>query len=180
MRPNTRIVLFLAGLLTAVFIAAAAGPGSTHTANAATGGVSIKSFRYSPATITVKPGEAVRWVNDEDSVPHTVTSEKAGGFSSASLKPGESYLQTFDQAGAYNYFCAIHPGMRGVVLVGDATGAPSTPPPPPPPTPKAPATGTGSLSGGSADGTWSQAGLLLAVLGVSVAVTVFSLKRRQA
>ena len=175
MRPNTRIVLTLAGLLMAVFIAAVAGPGSTQTANAATGGVSIKSFRFSPATITIKPGEAVRWINDEDATPHNVISERAGGFASATLRPGDSYFQTFAQAGAYNYFCGIHPGMRGVVLVGDATGAPSTPPPA---TPKAPATGSGSASGGEADENWSRAALLVAALAASAGATVFSLRRR--
>ncbi len=175
MRLSIKVVLTVAGLMTAVLIAAAAGPGGTQTANAATSGVSIKSFRFTPATITIKPGDAVRWINDEDTVPHTVTSEKAGGFTSATMKPGDSYSQTFATAGAYNYFCTIHPSMRGVVLVGDATGAPSTPPPP---TPRPPSTGTGNVSGGSTPGGWSLAALFAAVLAAPVGAT-FVLSRRR-
>ncbi len=175
MRLPIRIGLTVAGLLAAVLIAAATGPGGTQTANAATSGVSIKSFRFSPATISIKPGEAVRWINDEDTTPHDVTSETAGGFASPNLRPGDSYFQTFTSAGAYNYLCVRHPNMRGVVLVGDATGAPSTPPPP---TPRPPSTGTGNVSGGNAPGDWSLAVLLAAVLAAPAGATIIVARRR--
>lgn len=174
-RLSIKILVTVAGVMAAVFIAAAALPGGAETANAATSGVSIRSFRFSPATITIQPGETVRWINDEDSVPHTVTSEKQGGFSSSSLKAGDSVFQTFPQAGAYNYFCAIHPSMRGVVLVGDAKGAPSTPPPP---TPRAPVAGTGHVAGGDAAGGSSLAALFAAAAAALAGATIIMMRRR--
>jgi plastocyanin len=110
----------------AVFIAAGVSAGASHDAHAATGGVSIKNFTFNPATINIKVGEQVRWINDEDSIPHTVTSETSGAFNSPTLRPGESFLsQPFATEGSFPYFCMIHPRMRGVVNVGAATGSPS-------------------------------------------------------
>ncbi len=117
------VVAGLAATFLGVF-GAAVGP---QEARAETRGVSLRSFAFSPATVNAKVGEAVRWINDEDAVPHTVTTEAAGGFNSGRLAPGDSFSRQFDTAGAYQYFCQIHPRMRGVVLVGDATGAPGTP-----------------------------------------------------
>ena len=117
------VVVGLAAMFLGVFGAVA----RPQEARAETRGVSIKSFAFSPATVSAKVGEAVRWINDEDAIPHTVTTEAAGGFNSGRLNPGDSYSRTFDTVGAYQFFCQIHPRMRGVVLVGDATGAPGTP-----------------------------------------------------
>jgi len=119
------MVLASAAIVAAVIIGSTGGQRPFGIANAATGGVSIKSFAFSPATISIKAGDTVKWTNDEDSVPHTVTSEQYPGFASPTLKPGESFSQQFDKAGAFTYLCLIHTRMRGVVLVGDATGAPS-------------------------------------------------------
>ncbi|MBA4179515.1 MAG: hypothetical protein C0506_02905 [Anaerolinea sp.] len=127
MRSLTRIALTTITAL-AAFVLASGVVGNGHeTASAATGGVSIKNFRFSPATITIKVGEQVRWINDEDTVPHTATAEKTG-FGSKTLRSGDSYLtEPFTAEGSYPYFCVIHPGMRGVVNVGAATGSPSAP-----------------------------------------------------
>ncbi len=176
MRLSLRVALGGAGVLAAIVIATAGLGGGARDANAATSGVSVKSFAFSPATIRIKPGEAVRWINDEDTVPHNVTSETAGSFASPTMRPGDSYLRTFETAGAYNYFCSIHPRMRGVVLVGDATGAPSTPPAPSP-TPKPPSAGNGTVSSASASANWSLAGLLVAALCVPAAATVIVRRR---
>jgi hypothetical protein len=42
---------------------------------------------------------------------------------SALLKQGESIQQTFSNSGVYPYFCFVHPGMIGVIVVGDGQGA---------------------------------------------------------
>ena len=125
MRSITRLALAVG--LAAMFIGVLGATRHVPEAKAETRGVSIKSFAFSPATVTAKVGESVRWINDEDAVPHTVTTEAFGGFTSPTMRPGDSFTQAFATAGAYQYFCIIHPRIRGVVLVGDATGAPSTP-----------------------------------------------------
>ena len=36
---------------------------------------------------------------------------------SGAIKPGESFTQTFDKAGTFEYFCEFHPNMKGTIVV---------------------------------------------------------------
>jgi len=78
--------------------------------------VSIKDFAFDPATVTVNVGAAVTWVN-QDSAPHTVTSDSGGELSSGTLSNGQSYSHTFNAKGTYTYHCGIHRSMKGTVNV---------------------------------------------------------------
>ena len=84
-----------------------------QTQPAATNTVDIKDFAFSPDTITVTKGTTVTWTN-KDSAAHTV---KGTGFISGTLNQGQTYSQTFNEAGTFEYECSIHPGMRGKVIV---------------------------------------------------------------
>lgn len=75
--------------------------------------VNIQDFAFSPATVTIKTGDAVKWTNS-DSAPHTIS---ASGFGSQNLNTGDSYSRTFAAAGTYDYICGIHPSMKGTVIV---------------------------------------------------------------
>jgi hypothetical protein len=70
---------------------------------------------YEPETLTVEAGSSVRWIND-GSLPHTVTA-RDGIFDSGIMATSDTYLQTFDQVGRFEYFCTLHPDMVGVVNV---------------------------------------------------------------
>ncbi len=76
---------------------------------------SAGSNSYSPNPVKVRAGETVTWVND-DSARHTATSND-GVFDSGVLRKGEAFSYTFDEAGEYPYFCAVHPKMVGTVVV---------------------------------------------------------------
>jgi plastocyanin len=78
--------------------------------------VQIKNFSYAPATLRVPVGATVRWTN-QDSAPHTA-SAASGAFTSPTLRLRQSYAKRFTRAGRYAYLCALHPGMRGTVVVG--------------------------------------------------------------
>jgi plastocyanin len=73
------------------------------------------SNSYSPNPVEVKVGETVTWVNDDSNL-HTATS-KDGIFNSDVLFKGQSFSYTFHKEGEYPYFCDIHPGMVGTVVV---------------------------------------------------------------
>jgi len=77
--------------------------------------VTIKSFAFSPASITVKVGTTVTWTN-QDQDAHTVT-DKGGAFGSQALNTGASFKFTFTKPGTYNYLCTIHPFMTATVVV---------------------------------------------------------------
>ncbi|MFI6768042.1 cupredoxin family copper-binding protein [Streptomyces sp. NPDC050355] len=78
--------------------------------------VTISDFAFSPSTLTVSKGTTVMWTNN-DSAPHTVTSSGSGSLNSPDLESGDSYTFTFNSAGTFSYYCAIHPSMHGTVIV---------------------------------------------------------------
>ncbi len=80
--------------------------------------VNIKNFSFDSSTLNVKIGTKVTWVNN-DNVSHTVTSDFGNLLSSGTLSPGQSFSFTFNNAGSINYHCAIHPMMKGSVVVGN-------------------------------------------------------------
>lgn len=75
--------------------------------------VAISGFAYKPATLKTTVGATVTWRSD-DAAPHTVTGEQ---LSSRQLGKGGSFRHRFARAGTFSYVCALHPGMRGKVVV---------------------------------------------------------------
>ncbi len=75
--------------------------------------VRIVNFAFEPATLTVKTGTTVVWIN-EDSAPHKIKSDV---FNSQNMKRADSFSQTFPEAGVYEYICDIHPSMTGKIVV---------------------------------------------------------------
>jgi YVTN family beta-propeller protein len=77
--------------------------------------VGISKFAFAPATITVRPGQAIRFTNS-DAVAHTTTSA-AGAWDSGEIAPGGSFTTALQQPGTYAYHCSIHPFMQATVVV---------------------------------------------------------------
>lgn len=80
---------------------------------------STGSFAFSPATLTVKVGTTVKWVNMTQA-PHTVTSDDGKTFDSGSSTPVSSngtFSFTFNTAGTFNYHCQFHPFMKATIIV---------------------------------------------------------------
>jgi plastocyanin len=105
------VTLALVALLGGIALPAAA-PSTNHI-------VQLKDFAFSPATLTIAAGERVTFKNDDDEA-HTVTATDKS-FDSAGLDSGQTWGHTFSKAGTYTYFCALHPYMKGKIIVrGDA------------------------------------------------------------
>ena len=81
----------------------------THT-------VTIDGTRFSPASLTIKPGDSVVWVN-KDIVAHTATSAGANGFESGMLETGKSWKKKFLKKGDFPYACRYHPTMTARLIV---------------------------------------------------------------
>ncbi len=82
--------------------------------------VSSSGF-YLPLNLEIGTNTKVTWVND-DSVPHNIQSQDKFGnvidlFNSPPLNTGDRFEFTFDEVGAYNYYCSFHPWRVGVVTV---------------------------------------------------------------
>jgi len=85
--------------------------------------VHIRGMRFEPRHVTVKPGQTVVWVND-DNVVHTVTSGAGtlpshAPLSSPFLTRGQAFRHTFAEKGKYEYLCLPHldqAAMRGATV----------------------------------------------------------------
>jgi plastocyanin len=77
--------------------------------------ISIQSFQFVPAILTVKAGTAITWIN-HDEEPHNVVSPERV-FRSKAIDGGEKFTVVLDKPGTYNYLCAVHPHMRGEIVV---------------------------------------------------------------
>lgn len=120
----------LLGTMAILACASPAGPPKAMT---------IKGFAFTPATIDVTKGTVVTWTN-EDTVPHTVTTGIApptfpplpsgasptpfpslnsgdGKVNSGRIEPTRTFSFTFNEAGTFNYFCAVHPAMKASITV---------------------------------------------------------------
>ena len=110
----------------------------------ATAGATLEIADFSHQDLMVAAGTTLTWTN-VGAVIHTSTSND-GIWDSGVLESGQSFNVTFDQAGSFAYFCAIHPSMTGTITVtGPPAGQPAPSPaaePTPPPTLEPPPTAT--------------------------------------
>jgi len=100
--------------------AAPPAPGDTSAAapTGATVKASMKSIAFQPGRIEIPTGTTVAWTNN-DAVQHTVTAVDRS-FDSGNMAPGASWPHTFTKPGTYQFFCVVHPFMKGTVIVEEA------------------------------------------------------------
>jgi plastocyanin len=109
----------LALALAVPLLLAGCGGGSETPAAARTASVAIKSFKYKPATVHVRAGGQVTFVN-QDSAGHTATfTAGPSKLDTDRLVRGDRAKLTFPKAGRYPYVCAFHAFMKGEVVVED-------------------------------------------------------------
>jgi amicyanin len=77
--------------------------------------VHIDNFSFTPAEITISPGTTVTWENRDD-IPHNIVATNKA-FRSKVMDTEQKFSFTFGTLGVYEYFCALHPHMKGKVIV---------------------------------------------------------------
>jgi plastocyanin len=133
-RPLVPAALAAAAALALAGVALAA----ESPAPAPSGGsaISIIQQRFQPAQITIQAGTTVTWtVTDAIAQPHSVTSgtpsdAKPGTLFDSGINlrnNGDTFSHTFDAAGTFTFFCAVHPAaMNGTITVLAAGGGSAT------------------------------------------------------
>jgi amicyanin len=117
-----RSALIAAGLgaATATMLAAVVLPGWADTATQASA-VSIDNFTFGPQTLTVKAGTTVTWTNKDD-IPHGVAWVNDIFTRSKAMDTDDSSSFKFTTPGTYQYFCYVHPFMKGTIVVEPNNG----------------------------------------------------------
>lgn len=75
-----------------------------------------ESWQFTPGRVEITVGMTVVWTNATN-VIHNVSAPNLAFEDSGYIAPGESYRQTFTEAGTYVYRCDPHPWMTGIIEV---------------------------------------------------------------
>lgn len=81
--------------------------------------IEIRNFEFSQPELRIERGTTVRWRNTTTTF-HTVTPDGHTAWSAwQTAGQGETFDVTFDQAGAFPYYCNPHRslGMTGTIVV---------------------------------------------------------------
>lgn len=118
---RSRELAVLAALIVSVMFLLAPVPGWAGDAT-----IVIEPGVFSPHVTTIHAGDRVTWSN-RDNVEHFLTSSGPTARPVARsvedlefhqlLEPENNYSHAFTAPGTYPYFCAIHLGMSGTVVV---------------------------------------------------------------
>ena len=111
--------------------------------------ITIVDEAFHPPSFEVATGATVRWDHLDGDEEHTVTAED-GAFNSGVMVGGDAFEQTFDTAGVYPYFCAIHPEMVGTITVSGTDAEPDGGPAVAEPTDEVPAPSAVAPAAGTA------------------------------
>ena len=77
--------------------------------------VDMKDNQFAPKRIVAHVGQEVRWTN-RDAVAHTVASS-ALKLASEAIASKQSFSYRPRRAGRFKYFCTIHAGQTGLLVV---------------------------------------------------------------
>ena len=122
-RSSTRPMMsLLVAALSAILVSCSSGnrTPANHSATAAKGPqtkvVVIRGFKFEPVVLTVKPGDTVRWEN-QDIVPHNAVSTETKEFDTGTMAVGASWKYEASNKGTFFYGCTLHPNMKGKLVV---------------------------------------------------------------
>lgn len=113
----------LSRLLAALAVLASVTVPTTAHAAGGTATVEVRDNSFTPRSMEIRTGDAVRWValdgghtvRSDDEVDGVPLFEFPSG--SGTLAAGDEHTHVFDRPGAYGYHCEVHPSMTGVVYV---------------------------------------------------------------
>ena len=88
---------------------------STAGTKPQTHAVAIDASSFQSGYLSVNAGDSIVWTN-RDFFPHTVTAVN-GSFDSKEIAPGKSWKYTVRTKGTFEYKCAYHATMTGVLKV---------------------------------------------------------------
>jgi plastocyanin len=75
--------------------------------------ITIDKMAFSPAEVEAKAGDTIEWTNN-DAFAHTATVK--GGFE-VMLPPKKSGSVVLEKTGTIDYYCRLHPNMKGRIKV---------------------------------------------------------------
>src|SRR5688572_8261853 len=124
MRRLTVLIVLVSALVVVPAASAFGGGGGCHGGRNEVAGttVDMAGICFQQTVLHVSAGQSVTWTNHDD-MQHTVTGVGGEWGSYEPINLGATATSRFDVAGVYPYFCLLHPGMVGAVVVDGGSGA---------------------------------------------------------
>jgi len=96
----------------------AANPGASERPMKEQAGtkITMKQIQFKPERVTVKVGDTVTWVNEEQ-IEHNAVATEGADFRSELFGEGKTFEWKAEKAGMVKYVCTVHPGMDGTITV---------------------------------------------------------------
>jgi plastocyanin len=102
------IVVSIASVMTVGALPGASAAAATHT-------IAMEGVAFVPASLTVKRGDTVVWVN-KDMFAHTATADDRS-FDSKDIAARKTWKHVAGKSGTFAYVCTLHPTMKGTLIV---------------------------------------------------------------
>ena len=101
-----------------------AGGGGCHNpvTDAAGDRVVLEQSCMVPTILRADTGATIRFTNNDESL-HSVTGASTSWGDFETIGQMQTVTLTFENDGIYPYFCVLHPGMIGAIVVGDPAGS---------------------------------------------------------
>lgn len=90
--------------------------------------VGMQHRTFTPETLTIKVGETVEWLNDDQDVHQVISGQDLQDpnlgkpLDAGTLLPGQRFKYTFTKPGRYPYMCVIHWSLQSITGKGGMLG----------------------------------------------------------
>ena len=91
-----------------LFISSVASRAAEHT-------IEIRSFKFIPQVLKVRPGDKITWIN-RDIAPHTATADDET-WDTQELVKDQSFTMVVTAGMKRKYFCRFHPHMIAELII---------------------------------------------------------------
>jgi plastocyanin len=166
-RFATIAVLATITVAAGVTAAQAGGGGHCEPSEGDAGVIDLAGACFLPSTLHADTGETITFVN-RDPMAHNVSGTGWGQYED--MREGDRFTTSFADPGIYPFACTLHPGMNGVILVGQTAASETA----------AAAPISRSTSGTDGGGSWVVAAAAGLVLGAAVSAGAMTARRRAA
>jgi plastocyanin len=85
--------------------------------------IGMEGWEFNPATLTIKAGDVVTWVNDDDTAHNIAFKIEFEGAPTrekpVKVSTTNRYSLVFNNTGTFHYYCKIHENydMKGTIIV---------------------------------------------------------------
>jgi plastocyanin len=119
------VILAVGAAVAGRVLPVAAGGGCRGEASTAAQGTDVRMTGhacFTPTVLYAQPGTTITWTNESSDI-HDVAGATLEWGDYEEVRAGGSRSFTFEAPGTYPYYCFLHPGMVGAIVIGDAKAA---------------------------------------------------------